>query len=116
MGKTPLETRIPRGFINFKISKDGYADYLSLTHAGFIKNHSKSKNINYYELTPISKIPKNMVRVPGGDTRLYVSALTDLNTLNIQSYWIDKYELRIKNFKYLLMLVDMEMKNFGIII
>ena len=99
LGKTPLKTRIPRGFINFKISKDGYADHLSLTHAGFIKNHSKSKDVNYYQLTPISTIPENMVKIPGGDTRLYVSALTDLNTLNIQSYWIDKYEVTNQEFQ-----------------
>ena len=39
LGETPLKTRIPRGYINFKISKPGYVDYLSLTSVSVSYTH-----------------------------------------------------------------------------
>ena len=99
IGQTPLVTRLPgvnsgaRGYINFKISKDGYADYTSLTNVGFIKRLSMQEELNFYELTALSDAKKNMVRVPGGNTRLFVSELGDLNIIDLEPYWIDRYEV-----------------------
>jgi len=99
VGETPLVTRLPgvnswaRGYINFKITKDDYADYTSLTNVGFIKRLSQQKVSNFYELTPLAKVEKNMVRIPGGNSRLFVSELGDLNIIELKPYWIDKYEV-----------------------
>ena len=61
LGETPLKTRFPRGYINLKISKNGYVDYVSLTHVGFINRLSKAEKLNYYELTSLSYSKTNMV-------------------------------------------------------
>jgi len=34
-----------------------------------------------------------MVRIPGGNTRLFVSELGDLNIVDLKPYWIDKFEV-----------------------
>ena len=69
LGETPLKTRIPRGYINFKISKPGYVDYLSLTSVWTINNLYNSEPENYYQLTPISDEKENMIKIPGGKTK-----------------------------------------------
>ena len=99
LGETPLKTRFPRGYINLKISKNGYVDYVSLTHVGFINRLSKAEKLNYYELTSLSDSKTNMVRVPGGKTRLFVSELGDLNEIDLKPYWIDRYEVTNKEFQ-----------------
>tara|TARA_Y100001970_G_scaffold179646_1_gene218718 strand:+ start:488 stop:2749 length:2262 start_codon:yes stop_codon:yes gene_type:complete len=99
IGDTPLVTRLPgisssaRGYINFKITKDGYLDNTLLTTVGFIKGLSLRKEMNFYELTPLSEAKSNMVRIPGGNTRLFVSELGDLNIVDLKPYWIDKFEV-----------------------
>ena len=56
IGDTPLVTRLPgisssaRGYINFKITKDGYLDNTLLTTVGFIKGISLRKEMNFYEV------------------------------------------------------------------
>lgn len=99
LGETPLFTRMPgtfssaRGYINFKITKEGYADYVLLTTVGVINRLSLRKERNYFELTPLSEAKSNMVRIPGGNTRLFVAELGDLNVVDLKSYWIDKFEV-----------------------
>ena len=99
IGDTPLVTRLPgisssaRGYINFKITKDGYLDNTLLTTVGFIKGISLRKEMNFYELTPLSEAKSNMVRIPAGNTRLFVSELGDLNIVDLKPYWIDKFEV-----------------------
>jgi len=99
LGDTPLITRIPglnsqaRGFIDFKIKKEGYTDYRSLTTAGLIRAVSLSKELNYFELTALEDSKKNMVRIPGGRTKLFVSELGDLNAINLKPFWIDRFEV-----------------------
>lgn len=99
LGETPLLTRMPgtisrsRGYINFKISKEGYVDYALLTTVGVIKGISLNKDKNYFELTPLSEAKSNMVRIPGGNTRLFVAELGDLNVVDLKPYWIDKFEV-----------------------
>ena len=99
LGETPLKTRIPRGYINFKISKPGYVDYLSLTSVWTINNLYNSEPENYYQLTPISDEKENMIKIPGGKTKLYVSALGDLNMVDLKPYWIDKYEVTNREYQ-----------------
>ena len=105
IGETPLITRLPgvnssaRGYINFKISKDGYTDNTFLTTVGLIKGFSLRKEINFYELTPLSEAKSNMVLIPGGNTRLFVSELGDLNVVELKPYWIDKYEVTNANYQ-----------------
>ena len=99
LGETPLKTRIPRGYINFKISKPGFVDYLSLTSVWTINNLYNSETENHYQLTPISDEKENMVKVPGGKTKLYVSALGDLNMVDLKPYWIDKYEVTNREYQ-----------------
>ena len=103
VGKTPSNARIPginsgaRGYIKFKIAKEGYKDYLSLTTAGLIGR--VSFNNEKYSLIPISDENTNMVQVPKGPTRLFVSELGDLNTVNLESFWIDKYEVTNEQYQ-----------------
>ena len=103
VGKTPIKARIPginsgaRGYIKFKIAKKGYKDYLSLTTAGLIGR--VSFNNEKYSLIPISDENTNMVQVPKGPTRLFVSELGDLNVVNLESYWIDKYEVTNEQYQ-----------------
>ena len=105
LGETPVLTRIPgvnstaRGYINFKITKDGYADYTSLTTAGIIKGISLRNELNAFELIPLSEAKSNMVRIPGGNTRLFVSELGDLNIVDLKPYWIDKYEVTNSDYQ-----------------
>ena len=105
VGETPLVTRLPgvtswaRGYINFKITKDDFADYTSLTNVGFIKRLSRQKVSNFYELTPLSEAKNNMVYVTGGNTKLFVAELGDLNTINLEPYWIDKFEVTNANYQ-----------------
>ena len=64
IGDTPVVARIPglnsqaRGFIDFKIQKDGFLDLTSLTTAGLISRVSSNKKKNYFELTPLSEAEK----------------------------------------------------------
>ena len=103
VGKTPTKARIPginsgaRGYIKFKLAKEGYKDYLSLTTAGLIGRVSFNKE--KYSLIPISHKNTNMVQVPKGPTRLFVSELGDLNIVNLESYWIDKYEVTNEQYQ-----------------
>ena len=103
VGKTPIKARIPginsgaRGYIKFKIAKKGYKDYLSLTTAGLIGR--VSFNNEKYSLIPISDENTNMVQIPKGPTRLFVSELGDLNVVNLESYWIDKYEVTNEQYQ-----------------
>ena len=99
LGDTPLKTRIPgmnsraRGFIEFKIKKEGFLDYTSLTTAGLIRGVSLASKGNYFELVAEKDANKNMIRIPGGNTKLFVSELGDLNALNLKDFWIDKFEV-----------------------
>ena len=105
IGETPLVARIPglnsqaRGFIDFKIQKDGFSDFTSLTTAGLIRRVSFNKKKNYFELTPLDEAETNMVRIPAGNTKLFVAELGDLNAIDLKSFWIDKYEVSNSDFQ-----------------
>ena len=51
------------------------------------------------ELISNSERKTNMVRIPGGNTRLFVSELGDLNVINLKPYWIDQFEVTNSNYQ-----------------
>ncbi len=97
LGVTPLTTRLPRGYFYIQLSKSGYADYKSLTNAGLL-NRLNNNSVEI-ELVTNSERKTNMVRIPGGNTRLFVSELGDLNVINLKPYWIDQFEVTNSNYQ-----------------
>jgi len=93
LGQSPLDsTRIPIGFFQWRIEKEGYQTVEAAS--------SGSSGSLHFHLDEEGIVPPGMVRVPGGTaSRLYVIHIGVLEHIRLGDFWIDKYEVTNKRFK-----------------
>ena len=97
VGTTPLtDTRIPYGFLRWKLEKDGFDDFVGLAEAHELKSGDRAKErpIRVFRLFPRGSALPGMVGVPGG-----YSFLFGIGTARLEDYWIDRYEVTNADFK-----------------
>jgi len=92
LGQTPLDDiRIPLGFFRWRMEKDGY-EKIELARPS-------SQGMFQLTLDEIGKMPSGMVRVQGGTTSLGVLPNLAPFTVELDDFWMDKYEVTNRQFK-----------------
>jgi serine/threonine protein kinase/formylglycine-generating enzyme required for sulfatase activity len=92
LGRTPLDKiRLPRGFIHWKLAKDGYA-----TVEGC---RAPEEGTASFTLAKSEAVPTDMVRVDGNRYRAKISGFEFLDKLQVEDYFIDRYEVTNRQFK-----------------
>jgi dienelactone hydrolase len=87
IGQSPLENfMLAMGYYRWKITKPGFT---TLEGAAGIQSSSIE-----FVLDPEGSVPKDMVHVPGGRSRVF-----GLRSLHVDNYWMDKYEVTNRQFK-----------------
>jgi formylglycine-generating enzyme required for sulfatase activity/dienelactone hydrolase len=92
LGTSPLENiRIPQGLFRWKVEKAGFATREDL--AG-------SRSVSFV-LDPLESVPDGMVRIQGGSSpnKMTVSGFEHVDSVQLQDYWMDRYEVTNKQFK-----------------
>jgi len=85
LGRTPLnDVRVPRTVVRARVTKPGFADI----------NGSMQPPAMHYALSPISAVPKGMVRVAGEHDPLRPGLVGSL-----RDYWIARFEVTNREFK-----------------
>jgi len=84
LGKSPVDVRIPLAYYRWKIEKEGFAPV----------EIAAPTRLDPVHLDPISTVPTDMVRIPGGRY-----ALRSLPQVTLDDSWIDKYEVTNRQFK-----------------
>jgi dienelactone hydrolase len=95
IGKSPLNNvRVARDFYRWQIRKDGYAtqEILDGPQFGLIMHPERLK----FSLRATGSVPPGMVPVQGATTE---PLLTRLPSVQLQDYWIDKYEVTNREYK-----------------
>ena len=88
LGKTPLdESRLPRGFYAFQITKEGYETVYATGYPGF-------ERLRKIVLDRVGVLPPGMVRVPAGNVDP-----TGHAEVAIDDFFIDKLEVTNRDFK-----------------
>ncbi len=88
IGKAPIENiRIPGGYLRCRITKEGFE-----TAEGAFPGWSSP--VLQFTLDPQGATPHGMVRVLGGRYQF-----RDAPPVELQDYWLDKYEVANKQFK-----------------
>ena len=87
LGRSPTSpTRLPFGYYRFRISKDGFQTVESVARQGV--------GVLAFRLDPPALVPPGMVRVAGGSFQY-----RSLDPVQLDDYWLDKYEVTNKQFK-----------------
>jgi cephalosporin-C deacetylase-like acetyl esterase len=87
IGRSPLEKfLLPRGYFRWRITKPGYR---TLEAAAGINGPSIE-----FDLEPEGSTAPEMLHVPGGGSRFY-----SFQSVPLEEYWIDKYEVTNRQFK-----------------
>jgi dienelactone hydrolase len=87
IGQSPLENfMLPLGYYRWKITKPGFT---TVEGAGGIQ----AASLNFI-LDPENSVPADMVHVPGGRSGVF-----GLRSLQVDDYWMDKYEVTNRQFK-----------------
>jgi len=87
IGQAPLENfLLPIGYYRWRIEKQGFR-----TVEGAAGIHAPSIE---FVLDPEGSVPPDMVHVPRGGVRLFT-----LNRVDLDDFWMDKYEVTSKQFK-----------------
>ena len=97
VGTTPLtDTRIPYGFLRWKLEKDGFETFIGSAEVHQLKSGGRSKGfpLRVFRLFPRGSAPRGMISVPGGD-----SGLDEGSTYRLDDYWLDRYEVTNAEFK-----------------
>jgi predicted Ser/Thr protein kinase/predicted esterase len=90
LGTTPLEgVRIPYALMRWKISADGYEDFL-----GAPFGHPFESLARGFPLDPVGTRPPGMVRIPGGPV-----SRPEFAEVRLEPYWIDRFEVTNLQFK-----------------
>jgi dienelactone hydrolase len=93
LGKSPLDTRIPPGLFRWKAEKSGFVSVEDVA-SGWYGPIS-------FVLDLVGDAPAGMVRVQGGRSpvSLIVTGFENLEPVQLQDYWMDRYEVSNKEFK-----------------
>jgi tRNA A-37 threonylcarbamoyl transferase component Bud32/predicted esterase len=88
LGVSPIEeTRIPAGFLRFKVEKAGYQP-LEAAREWYLRS------LIEFGLSPEDERPE-MIRVPGGRFQFWLS----LPRVQLESYWLDRHEVTNREFR-----------------
>jgi formylglycine-generating enzyme required for sulfatase activity len=93
LGKSPLENiRIPSGLFRWKVEKKGFAT---------VENVASSWFPISFTLDPVETVPPEMVRVSAraSPTQLIMPGFENVERVQLQDYWMDRYEVSNKQFK-----------------
>jgi eukaryotic-like serine/threonine-protein kinase len=91
LGITPLQnTRIPFG-ITVKMEKEGFETIVATS--GCIASE------NLYKMDSVTTLPKNMVRIPGKVTDMYIVGLEQNGGKMVGEFLADRFEVSNKEFK-----------------
>lgn len=104
LGVTPIQhARIPRGEYILTIRKAGYAEFertVSSALARSIPSDSPSWDIAIeHTLSEASKIPPDMVAVPGGEYQLRSPSRPVEASAKLSNFFIDKFEVSNRQYK-----------------
>jgi eukaryotic-like serine/threonine-protein kinase len=91
LGATPLELRLPLGNLVWRISRPGFQ-----TQEVF--GSTRGRNLDF-SLTRAAAAPPEMVHVEGGPLPERLFELYSIRPVELQDYWIDKYEVTNRQFK-----------------
>jgi eukaryotic-like serine/threonine-protein kinase len=97
VGTTPIkDTRIPHGFLRWKLEKDGFDTFVGSAEVHELKSGGRSKKfpLRVFRLFPRGSAPRGMISIPGGD-----SWLEDGSTYRLDDFWLDRYEVTNAEFK-----------------
>ena len=84
LGGTPINTKLPFGYLRWRFTKDGYHPVEGATAGLSIA----------FRLEPVGSLPADMVRVPGGTVELGSGP-----PVTLDDFLIDKYEVTNRQFK-----------------
>jgi dienelactone hydrolase len=93
LGKTPLRNRpVPRGWLRWRLEKNGFAA---------VEDVDRSADQLKYRLDAIDAVPQGMVRVSsaGSPFSIFIPGLDHLPEVQLDDYWIDRYEVTNGAFK-----------------
>jgi len=90
LGETPLQARIPYALMRFKISKEGYEDFIGAPFGEL----PMTALMSGFPLDPVGTRPPGMVRIPGGGIER-----PEFPLVEIGGYWMDQYEVTHRQFK-----------------
>ena len=94
IGETPIENfRIPWGYSKFKLEKEGFQSV-------FMAYDSRGLTDKVFRLHKDGEIPDRMAWVPGGKYTLNIPGLDHLDAVQMNEYFIDKYEVTNKEYKH----------------
>ena len=92
LGNTSIEgIKLPLSFFRWKIQKDGY-ETVKHAHPGMDGQIS-------FHLDKVGTIPLGMVRVTGGKERIRIFGLNNLAKVQLNDFYIDRYEVTNKQYK-----------------
>ena len=96
LGKTPVDVRVPRGLLHWKVDMPGYATAEDVAPSPF-----SSEVRLRLTLFPPNQVPAGMVRIAssGQPFKPYIPGLEHLVGVSLPDYWIDRHEVTNREFK-----------------
>jgi formylglycine-generating enzyme required for sulfatase activity/dienelactone hydrolase len=90
LGVTPLaQVRVPRGTFRWRVAQAGYVSAELVTEGANVR----------FDLLPESSPDRDMIRIPGGDVRLWaLGGVKAASTVAIGAYLIDRHEVTNREF------------------
>ena len=97
LGTTPLEKiKIPAGYLRWRVSKPGLADYSGAPVMADIHGPVREFNFN---LEAATSIPEGMVPVPATKFADYVYALGDIGPYDLPKFYMDRFEVTNRQYQ-----------------
>jgi hypothetical protein len=90
LGETPLRARVPYALMRYKISREGYEDFVGAPFGEL----PMTALMSGFPLDPVGTRPPGMVRIPGGGVERLEFPLVEIG-----GYWLDRYEVTHRQFK-----------------
>jgi serine/threonine protein kinase/class 3 adenylate cyclase/formylglycine-generating enzyme required for sulfatase activity/cephalosporin-C deacetylase-like acetyl esterase len=92
VGKSPLKAvELPRAFYRWQLRKDGYETVEQALTAATVPTT--------FVLDAVGSVPPEMVRVSGGGFVPQLPGLDHLEAVNLEDYFIDRFEVSNRRFK-----------------
>ena len=96
VGRSPIEKgRMPIGFFRWKVERPGLASVEVARFAGF---PGETHELKFQLFTKESSVP-GMVYVPGGSFSLDMAGFDRNPEIDLEGYWIDKFEVTNREYK-----------------
>jgi formylglycine-generating enzyme required for sulfatase activity/dienelactone hydrolase len=103
LGTTPIaRITVPLGFFEWKITKAGYEDFYAAARTPAERFQSPFVPTSAVQQIPLERkgsAPDGMIRVPGGNLRINISAFGLIGPFSLKDYFVDRYEVTNREFK-----------------